>query len=176
MALSAEGSPCHSNVSRTMIVQKVLAIVSTVRYSAYMASRIPTFPSVDFSKLDLSQLSLPTVDTDAVVGAVKDAGYITVGLAVLAAQKAQVRRQELKKSLGGQVGNGRAQAAEVVDAVEAGLASLDKTIIALEAKLDGAVEQLEKRLPERAASVVGQAHEAAKVVRQQVRSLVALGG
>src|SRR6476646_3958614 len=102
-----------------------------------MTSRIPaftSFPSVDFSKLDLSKLdlskldlskfsrpTLPNVDADAVIGAVKDAGYITVGLAVLAAQKAQVRRQELKKSLEGQVGNSRAQVAEIVDAVESGL-------------------------------------------------------
>lgn len=152
-----------------------------------MTSRIPTFasfPSVDFSKLDLSKLNLsgltlptlPNVDADAVIGAVKDAGYITVGLAVLAAQKAQVRRQELKKSLEGQVGNSRAQVAEIVDAVESRLATLDKGLVAIETKLDDAVEQLEKRLPERAASVVGQAHEAAKVVRQQVRSLVSLGG
>lgn len=144
-----------------------------------MASRIPSFPSIDFSQLDLAKFArptLPNVDTDAVVGAVKDAGYITVGLAVLAAQKAQVRRQELKKSLNGQVGSSRAQVAELVSAVETGLAGLDKGLIAIETKLDDAVEQIEKRLPERAATVVGQAHEAAKVVRQQVRSLVALGG
>ena len=45
--------------------------------------KFPTFP----------QIEIPSVDTDAVTGAIKDAGYITVGLAVLAAQKAQVRRQ-----------------------------------------------------------------------------------
>lgn len=135
----------------------------------------PTFPSVDFSKLELPKINrpnLPTVDTDAVVNAFKDAGYITVGLAVLATQKAQVRRQELKKSLEGQVGNSRSQMAEIVDVVESRLVTLDKGLVAIEAKLDGAVEQLEKRLPERAAGVVGQAHEAAKVVRQQVRNLI----
>ena len=95
---------------------------------------------------------------------------------MLAVQKAQVRQQELKKSLAGQVGNSRAQVAVIVDAVETGLAGLDKGLIAFEAKLDGAVEQLEKRLPQPAAGVVGQAHVAGKVVRQQVRSLVALGG
>ena len=138
-------------------------------------SSFPTFPSIDFSKLELPTFGRPNlsiVDTDAVVSAVKDAGYITVGLAVLAAQKAQVRRQELKKSLVGQVGNNKAQMAEIVDVVEARLASLDKGLVAIETRLDGAVDQLEKRLPERAATVVAQAHEATKVVRQQVRNLI----
>ena len=142
---------------------KVLAKVSTLRYSAFMTS-------VKF--LQFPQLEIPSVDTEAVTDAIKDAGYITVGLAVLAAQKAQVRRQELKKSLAGQVGNNRAQIAEIVDVVEARLASLDKGLVTIETKLDGAVEQLEKHLPDRAATVVGQAHEAAKVVRQQVRNLI----
>ena len=112
------------------------------------------------------------IDVAAVTGAIKDAGYITVGLAVLAAQKAQVKRQELKKSLAGQVGDGRSQMAEIVDGLEAGLASIDGRLVAIEAKVDAAVEGLEKRLPDRAGAVLGQAHEVAKVARQQVRNLI----
>lgn len=136
------------------------------------------FPALDFSKLDLTklpklpQIDVPKIDTDAVLNAVKDAGYITVGLAVLTAQKAQVRRQELKKSLNDQVGDSRSQMAEIVDVVEARLATLDKGLVKIEAKLDDAVEGLGKRLPERAASVVGQAHEVTRVARQQVRQLL----
>jgi hypothetical protein len=48
----------------------------------------PTLPAVDFSSLDLAKLP----------AAAKDVGYVTVGLAVLTFQKAQVRRQELKKT------------------------------------------------------------------------------
>src|SRR4051812_31508675 len=98
------------------------------------ALKFPTFPSIDFSALDLAklpQIDIPRVDVAAVTGAVKDAGYIPVGLAVLAAQKAQVRRQELKKSLAGQVGDGRSQVAEIVEGLEAGLASLDQRLIAI---------------------------------------------
>ena len=141
----------------------MLAKVSTLRYSAFMSSvKFPTF----------AQLEIPSMNTEAVTDAIKDAGYITVGLAVLAAQKAQVRRQELKKSLAAQVGDGRSQMAEIVDSIEAGIASLDTHLIAIEAKVDVAVEGLEKRLPERAGALLGQAHEVAKVARQQVRNLI----
>ncbi|MCU1390037.1 MAG: hypothetical protein JWL72_3375 [Ilumatobacteraceae bacterium] len=137
--------------------------------------KFPTFPSIDFSALDLGklpQIEIPRVDVAAVTGAVKDAGYITVGLAVLAAQKAQVKRQELKKSLAGQVGDSRSQMAEIVDGLEAGLASLDHRLVAIEAKVDAAVEGIEKRLPDRAGELLGQVHEVAKVARQQVRNLI----
>jgi hypothetical protein len=110
----------------------VLAKVSSVRYSVHMASvKFPTFPSIDFSKLDLDKLTkielpsidlptidLPKIDTAAITSAVKDAGYITVGLAVLAVQKAQVRRVEMQKAFTDQFGNGRAQIDELVDAAQ----------------------------------------------------------
>lgn len=161
--------------------------------------KFPTFPSLDFSKLDVSQIKSPqikalqfdmadfdmpkitlpqvntesiTAATEAVTNAAKDAGYITVGLAVLALQKVQVRRQELRKSLNDQVGNSKSQLAELVDAVEAGLASLDTRLLALETKVDDAVEGFEKRLPAKAGAALGQAHEAVKVVRQHARTLV----
>lgn len=129
--------------------------------------KLPTFPQIGLPGIDLANF-----DTDAVAGAIKDAGYITVGLAVLAAQKAQVRRQELKKSLSAQVGDGRSQLAEIVDGIEAGIAHLDNRLVAIEAKVDTAVEGLEQRLPDRAAQLLGQAHEVAKVARQQVRNLI----
>ena len=166
------------------------------------AVKFPTFPSIDFSKLEMPELKMPdlklpdlklpdfdmpnvklpklpqfntetvTAATEAVTNAAKDAGYITVGLAVLALQKVQVRRQELRKSLNDQVGNGKSQLAEIVDAVEAGLATLDTRLIALETKVDDAVDNLEKRLPAKAGAALGQAHEAVKVVRKQARTLV----
>ena len=171
------------------VPEEVLAKVSSMRYSVFtpltrkesepiMASvSFSSFPSIDFSRLDMSTLTMPKIEmprinTDAVTNAARDAGYITVGLAVLAVQKAQVRRQEFRRSLHDQVGNGTSQMAEIVDAVEAGLASFDARLVAMEAKLDGAVVGIEKRLPERAGAVIGQAHEAVKVVRNQVRTMV----
>jgi len=154
--------------------------------SVKLPTKFPTFPSIDFSKLEMPDMKLPDFDmpnitmpqinteavTEAVTNAAKDAGYITVGLAVLALQKLQVRRQELRKSLNDQVGNGKSQLAELVDAVEAGLATLDSRLIALETKVDNAVEGFEKRLPAKAGAALGQAHEVVKVVRKQARTLL----
>ncbi len=73
--------------------------------------KFPTFPNVDFSKLDLNALrnidlpsiDLPSVDTAAVTAAAKDIAYITVGLGVLAFQKVQTRRREFTKSIEDQI-------------------------------------------------------------------------
>jgi len=157
--------------------------------SVKLPNKFPTFPSIDFSKLEMpqikvAQLKMPEFDmpkipqvnpgavSEAVTNAAKDAGYITVGLTVLALQKLQVRRQELRKSLNDQVGSSKSQLAELVDAVEAGLATLDSRLIALETKVDDAVEGFEKRLPAKAGAALGQAHEVVKVVRKQARTLL----
>lgn len=142
-----------------------------------MAPRsFPTFPSIDFSKLpkfDLPRFDLPAFDAEAVTAKAKDAGYVAVGLAVLAVQKAQVRRQEMRATLGSQVAGGRTQLADLVDAVEAGIAKLDAQLVVAEHKVDAAVEHLEDRLPAKAGAALGQAHELVKVVRTQVRSVIA---
>ena len=157
--------------------------------SVKLPNKFPTFPSIDLSKLEMpqikvAQLKMPEFDmpkipqvnpgavSEAVTNAAKDAGYITVGLTVLALQKLQVRRQELRKSLNDQVGSSKSQLAEIVDAVEAGLATLDSRLIALETKVDDAVEGFEKRLPAKAGAALGQAHEVVKVVRKQARTLL----
>jgi hypothetical protein len=56
--------------------------------------KLPNFPSVDFSALDLnalreSQLAkrLATFDTDKVAAALRDAAYMTVGVGVVAVQQ-----------------------------------------------------------------------------------------
>ncbi len=114
----------------------------------------------------------PNFDLDAVTGAARDATYVTIGLAVLAFQKVQTSRRDLTKSVTAQFGSSKAQIDEVVDALEARLASLDAKLVEIESKLDVAVVDLEKRLPERAASLLGSAHEAAKSARKQVRGLL----
>ncbi|MEO6124184.1 MAG: hypothetical protein ABIR32_10785 [Ilumatobacteraceae bacterium] len=143
-----------------------------------------SFPSVDFStmpkfdlpKFDLPNFDFPNFDSEAIITSAtdtaKDAAYITVGLGVMAFQKAQVRRRELSKSLTDQFASGKAQIDELVDAVEARLATLDNQFVALEDKLDIAVENLEKRLPEQAGALLNTAHETARSARKQVRSRV----
>ena len=153
-----------------------------------MASiKLPTFPAVDLSSFDLSKINVPKikmpkinmpkvdvakVDTDAVANVAKDAAYMTIGLVVLAMQKAQTRRRAFSASLNNQVGAGRSQMDEVLATIEARLAGIDAHIETLEGKLDVAVVDLEKRLPVRAGALLGQAHGMAKGARKQVRGLI----
>ena len=65
------------------------------------------FPSIDFSRLDvnalrdrLSKIDLPAIDTAKLTAAVRDAGYIAVGLGVVAVERAQARGTELTTIVG----------------------------------------------------------------------------
>jgi hypothetical protein len=170
-----------------------------------MAS-IPTFPSIDFSKLDLSKLDLSKldlskldfskldlskldlsklevagIDTDKVLGVVRDAAYVVIGFGVLTVQQVQVRRRDLVGTISDQavvkqLGLGKEQVEELVKGLEARLSSLDERLDQIEAKLDTAVESLldsvGDKLPEQAGAFLGQAHEVAKAARKQVRGLL----
>jgi ATP-dependent protease HslVU (ClpYQ) peptidase subunit len=83
----------------------------------------------------------------------KDAVYVTIGLGVIAVQKAQVRRQELSQQVSCQVGDAKSQ-----------FQSLTKVFDAL-------LDQLEEHLPEQARELAQQARTAAKEARSQVRGL-----
>ena len=133
-----------------------------------MASiKLPTFPAVDLSALDMSRLNLSTlnfpnvnvadIDTEAVADAAKDVAYVTIGLALVAFQKAQVRRREITKSINDQA------------------AGFESRIDSFEVKIDEAVVELERRLPVRAGSLLVQAHDIAKTARQQVRGRIFAG-
>ena len=130
---------------------------------------LPNFPNFDFSGLDASKLA--GLD-DKLVGAARDAAYITIGFGVLAFQQAQVRRREIVQGLADRFGTSRTQMDELLSSVEAQIAKLDERFDALDAKLDTAVVKIEARLPEQAAALVGQAHDLAKAARQQVRGLI----
>lgn len=144
----------------------------------------PAFPAVDFSRFDLSKLrdlelpkiDVPGVDTDKLVGALRDAAYITIGFGVLTFQQAQVRRRELVDALSERFGTARPQMDELLTSFEERLRSLDARLVEFEAKYDARVEsvidQLEGKLPEPAGALLGQAHQAAKAARKQVRGLL----
>jgi hypothetical protein len=160
-----------------------------------MAS-IPTFPSIDLSKLDLSKLDLSKldlskldlskfeiagVDTDKVLGVLRDAAYVVIGFGVLTVQQVQVRRRELVDNVSDQavvkqLGLGKEQVEELVKGLESRLGQLDERLDRLESKLDTAVEgfldTVGDKLPEQAGAFLGQAHEVAKAARKQVRGLL----
>ncbi|MCB0956437.1 MAG: hypothetical protein R2694_12785 [Ilumatobacteraceae bacterium] len=135
---------------------------------------LPTFPNLDFSALDAGKLA--ELD-DKIAAALRDAAYVAIGFGVLAVQQAQVRRRDLVKALNERLENQKGdqvkrQIEDLVRSLEDRLGSLDERLDAFEATLDKAVGHLEDRLPEQAASMVGQAHDLAKAARKQVRGLI----
>ncbi|MFZ4809781.1 MAG: hypothetical protein ACOYL9_00415 [Ilumatobacteraceae bacterium] len=107
----------------------------------------------------------------------RDAAYVVIGASVLTVQQLQVRRRDLSNSLADrriteQFGFDTDQLQELVGRLEAGWKDLDQRIETVESKLDAAIESIEGRLPEQAGALLGQAHDAAKAARQQVRSLI----
>src|SRR4051794_24319271 len=87
---------------------------------------------------------------------VKDAAYITVGLGVIAFQKAQVRRQELRKQFETQLEGTRTQVQKLTEDIQT--------------RIEPVISQVEGRLPKEARDLVDQARSAAKDVQGQVLS------
>lgn len=106
---------------------------------------------------------------EQVTAFVKDALYISVGAGVLAFQKAQVRRRELRKQLTSQMGDARGQVATVADRVGGSMKTVEAHLDAVEEGLGVLLDQVEQNLPEQARDIFHQAREAAKDARGQVR-------
>lgn len=96
----------------------------------------------------------------------RDAVYVTVGVGVIAVQKAQVQRRELQGQLEDSLADARQRLDQLGDSVEDGLESL-------EGQFDALLDEVESRLPEQAATAVRQARDAAKDAQRQLRELVA---
>lgn len=107
-----------------------------------------------------SQITLEDVQKTA-----RDSFYVTVGLGVIAFQKAQVQRHELLKQLEGSVGGAQQGVAESVKTVE-------ERLEAVEQRLDAVLDDVEEKLPPQARLVMSQARTVAKDARQQLRLLV----
>jgi len=152
-----------------------------------MATTTSTNPfSTRFGNINLTNVKLPSfddvkgalpVDTDRLLGIVRDAAYVVIGLGVLTVQQLQSGIRDLVASVESnpaikQMGVDRAQIQEIVGTFEAQFSNLDERFEAIEAKLDAAYERLEDRLPEQAANALGQAHDMAKAARKQVRGLL----
>ncbi|MEP7113442.1 MAG: hypothetical protein ABI862_09275 [Ilumatobacteraceae bacterium] len=131
--------------------------------------KLPDFPSVDFSKLDLdalrqvdfskyvpnvnfptvdmNSLDMPSIDVAKLTAAVRDAAYLTVGLGVTAVEQAQVRRRELVTN--------------ITDGLDAAKIHLDTV-----------VDKIEAIMPDKAATLFGQAREASDAARTQVLGFI----
>ncbi len=111
---------------------------------------------------------------------IRDAAYIAIGMGVIGAQRAQVRREELRKQFSEQRSAFEAKAsvarqnfetrgAEAVKVVGEFIkqadSAIEPVIKAVEERIDAVVEAL----PAPAKPVVAQARQATKDARQQVR-------
>jgi hypothetical protein len=133
-------------------------------HTSTTTKKLPTMPSIDLSGFDASMLA----DLDSkVLDFARDAAYVTIGIGVLTAQKAQVMRRELTAQMHEKM-NGMKNDTTFEDQ----MAKLQARLDDLDASLDSAVEKIEAKLPTPAANLVGQAHDAAKAARKQVRGLV----
>lgn len=51
---------------------------------------MPSFPSIDLTRFDLSKIELPKVDLTALADTTRDAAYIAIGAGVLAAREVNI--------------------------------------------------------------------------------------
>ena len=115
---------------------------------------------------------MPEFNPDTVRNTLKDAFYVTVGLGVIAFQRAQVQRQELRKQLESQLGDARQQIEKAGKTVEDRVKVVEDRLEKVEDRFEKLVDQFEERLPDQARELVKQAREAAKEAQGQLRSLV----
>jgi hypothetical protein len=110
-------------------------------------------------------------ELDRIASLAKDAFYVGIGAGVLAVQKLQVHRTELQRDLAGRVEERREQLDELAKRMESTIGGLDVRLAATEARVDALVDQARTRLPDTAADLVGQAHEATKSARNHLRTV-----
>lgn len=112
---------------------------------------------------DLSDLAV-TVATK-----VRDAAYVAVGLGVLGAQRAQVRRQELAR----QASEIDRRVATARRAVAAGAEQFDQWLDATVQLVDSSLKPLEEQLPTSARKAADQARRGLRELQAQVHRRVA---
>jgi hypothetical protein len=146
--------------------------------------KLPDFPSIDFSKLDVDALrnvdfskfvpnvDLAAFDGDKLTAAVRDAAYVTIGLGVLAVQQAQVARREFVQTISERFGESKTYVESLLSAFEANLAQFDERANAAEVRVDTVVDKIGDILPEQAGALLGQARDFTRVAGQQVRGLI----
>src|SRR4051794_16000527 len=94
--------------------------------------------------------AMPQLKTDDVRNALKDAFYVTVGLGVIAYQRVQVQRQELRKQLESQLGDAREQVQKAGKTLDERVKTIEERLQAVEGRFDAVLDQVEERLPEQA--------------------------
>jgi TolA-binding protein len=116
------------------------------------------------------------IKMDDITKVLKDTLYVSVGLGVIAFQRAQVQRQELRKQLESQLGDARGSVGKVTKLVDERVKTVEERLEAFEERFEALAEQLESRLPDQLGDAAKQARQAAKEARTQLRGLVHTNG
>ncbi len=115
---------------------------------------------------------MPNLDAPDLSKALRDALYVSVGLGVIAVQKAQVRRRELQKQVSGQADEAREQLGSVSTFLEDRVKGVEERMSEVEDRVETLLDELQSRLPDQAGELVKQARATAKDARGQLQSLV----
>ena len=88
---------------------------------------LPKFemPKFEMPKFDTPNFEVPAVDAEAITNAAKDVAYISIGVAVLAVQKAQVLGRDVTKTLNEQYSNNKSQIDEYVGTIDSRLVDVE---------------------------------------------------
>lgn len=105
------------------------------------------------------------ITRDEIQKTLKDSLYVTIGLGVIAFQRAQVQRQELQKQVESNIEGARSAFGEGVKAIQERLETVED-------RIDAVLDEVEGQLPEQARTVMQQAREVVKDTRSQLRDLV----
>lgn len=106
--------------------------------------------------------------TDDLAKAARDSLHVAVGLGLMAFQRAQVRRQELRKQMNASpLADARR---EVSKAVGDNLKLVEERLQDAEERLDAALDDVQERLPEPVRDAMGVSRSAAKEARKAVRA------
>ena len=119
----------------------------------------------------MPEIRKPAAVAEDVTKLAKDTLYVTIGLGVIAAQKVQVRRRELRE----QLGDPKAQLKSITKLFEDRVKLVEERLEGVETRFETVLDQLEERLPEQARGVAQQARTAAKEARTQARTLIGRG-
>jgi hypothetical protein len=107
----------------------------------------------------------------AATDTLRDAAYITVGAAVLAFQKAQVRRRELTEQWQEQQGRFSTQIEEGRRSVSELAAQLDELVAPVRTQVEAGLDAVEERLPVAVRDAVKQLRTTFEAQERAARSL-----
>ena len=103
----------------------------------------------------------------------RDAAYIAIGMSVIGFQRAQTRRQDLRKQFADQRQAFETRGAEAVKLFNEAIKQADARLAPVVDVIEAQVATVVDRLPEQAKSIIEPAQQATKDARQQLRARVA---